>query len=165
MLPHFARTSRTHLLAGCLAALLVGAPGCGSGPGSDQGAQGAAAASVAGRDAAGRAGGSSSAGSLTEVRRRLEAKGYQVEDGFPTGQATRAITIVRAPGVDISAFRQTSEARIAWRAARRLGKYNPGRVMVRLRGGTRLYYAQADHRLTHRERATVRAVVAAGEGQ
>ena len=91
--------------------------------------------------------GSLDAASLTGVRQRLEAKGFEVEDGSPSGQATRAISVADAPGVDISAFLDHDAARAAYVAARRLASLRPGRVLVRLRAGdTRLYYADSGAR-------------------
>jgi hypothetical protein len=99
------------------------------------------------------------------VQQRLEAKGFTVEDGSPTAQATRAITVTDAPGVDISAYLDRVAARAAYVAARRVAALRQGRVLVRLRAaGTRLYYADSGAPLRRHERDVFRAVVAAGEG-
>jgi hypothetical protein len=148
------------LLTG-LAVLLVALAGCGSD--AEQSAQGPAA--VVSGDGTAPARGSLDAASLAGVQQRLEAKGFTVEDGSPTAQATRAITVTDAPGVDISAYLDRAAARAAYVAARRLAALRPGRVLVRLRAaGTRLYYADSGAPLSRHERDVFRAVVAAGEG-
>lgn len=154
-------TTFVRLLLTGLAGLLLAAAGCGSG--SDPSPSPAAAQDpslVQPRTVPARA----PAGSLADVRLRLQDRGYRFEEGFPSGQATDALVVTAGVGVDVAAFDRPRAARIAYRAALRLLRWNPGHGLAAPGGATRLYVTSANRRLTRQERRLFHEVVAAGEG-
>jgi hypothetical protein len=149
------------LLAGLAAVMLAGA-GCGSG--SEPTAQAPAAAQDPALPGDPTVAATARAGSLADVSRRLEARGYALEYGFPSGQATDAVLVTDSPGVDISAFDDPAAASTAFVAARRLLQFNQGHGLVELHAGTRVYLTSLSRLLSREDRAHFHAVVAAGEG-
>jgi hypothetical protein len=146
------------LLVAGLAAVMLAATGCGSG--SEPTAQ-APVAVPAGEPAVAA---TVPAGSLDDVRSRLEARGYALEYGFPSGQEADAVLVTDSPGVEISAFEDPAAARTAFLAARRLLQFNSGHGLVELHAATRLYLTSSPRLLSRQDRTHFHAVVAAGEG-
>lgn len=146
-------------LLGGLAAVLLATSGCGSDSATRTPAAAREPSLVQARTVAALA----RPGSLADVRLRLADRGYDFEEGFPSGQATDALDVTAGVAVDVSAFQDPRSARIAYRATRRLLQFNPGRGLVELHGGTRLYVSSQDRRLTRQERRLFHEIVTAGE--
>jgi hypothetical protein len=152
----------TRLLVAGLAALQIATSGCGSGSGASAQAPPPAPGSAV--PAAQAVTASPPAGSLADVRRRLVARGYSLEYGFPSGQATDAVTVTDSPGVDISGFEDPVAALVAFESARRLLQLNSGTGLIELHAGTRLYMTSLPRPLSRDDRRHFHDVVAAGEG-